>query len=188
MTTRSHSQPLTIENWSDFETLFGARGACGGCWCMAWRLEKAAFEAGKGSKNKSRMKAIVRRGSVPGIMLYAGDEAVGWCSVDRRRSFCRLANSRILAPVDATDVWSIVCFFIKKGWRRQGMSRQLIRAAVEYVRAQGGGVLEAYPVDASKNTPDPFVWVGLASAFEKEGFTEVARRSSSRPIMRYRVD
>lgn len=155
---------------------------------MAWRLEKAAFEAGKGSKNKARMKALVRRGQVPGVLLYAGDEAIGWCSIARRSEFLRLANSRVLAPIDDVDVWSIVCFFVKKGWRRQGMSRKLIQAAVEHVRAQGGGVLEAYPIAASKSTPDPFVWVGLASAFEKEGFVEAARRSASRPIMRYRVD
>ena len=26
--------PLTPDRWDDFETLFGERGACGGCWCM----------------------------------------------------------------------------------------------------------------------------------------------------------
>jgi len=154
---------------------------------MAWRLEKAAFEAGKGARNKSRMKALVRRGAIPGVLLYAGDEAIGWCSIARRSEYLRLANSRVLAPVDEVDVWSIVCFFVKRGWRRQGMSRTLIRATIDHVRAQGGGVLEAYPVAVTKSTPDPFVWVGLASAFEKEGFVEVARRSESRPIMRFEV-
>jgi hypothetical protein len=36
--------PLTKERWSDFETLFGVRGACGGCWCMFWRLTRSEFE------------------------------------------------------------------------------------------------------------------------------------------------
>ena len=26
--------PLTKDRWIDFEALFGARGAYGGCWCM----------------------------------------------------------------------------------------------------------------------------------------------------------
>lgn len=32
--------PLTAEAWSDFEELFGRRGACGGCWCMWWRFAR----------------------------------------------------------------------------------------------------------------------------------------------------
>jgi hypothetical protein len=31
-------EPLTRERWPDFETLFGATGACAGCWCMRLRL------------------------------------------------------------------------------------------------------------------------------------------------------
>ena len=32
--------------------------------------------------------------------------------------------------------------------------------------------------------PDVFAWTGMASAFRKAGFREVARRSAGRPIMR----
>ena len=41
-------RPATREHWSDLAALFGARGACGGCWCMFWRQTGADFAARKG--------------------------------------------------------------------------------------------------------------------------------------------
>jgi hypothetical protein len=40
--------PVKNKRWADFETLFGERGACGGCWCMLWRLARKEFEQQKG--------------------------------------------------------------------------------------------------------------------------------------------
>jgi len=178
--------PLTRERWRDFERLFGERGACGGCWCMWWRLKRSEFENQKGEGNRKAMNNIVKSGEVPGILAYAGQTPVGWCSVAPRESFPVLNRSRILKKVDETPVWSIVCFFIDKAHRDQGVSVRLLRAAIEYVRRQGGEVLEGYPVEPKKGRmPAAFAWTGVASAFEKAGFVEVARRSEMRPIMRY---
>ena len=55
-------EPLTIEKWGDFVSLFGERGACGGCWCMLWRLSRKEFESQKGDTNKLAMKTIVAAG------------------------------------------------------------------------------------------------------------------------------
>ena len=179
---------LTPERWTDFERLFGARGACGGCWCMWWRLKRSEFERMKGAGNKKAMKAIVDSGEVPGLIAYLDNEPVGWCSVGPRNRFSALERSRILKRVDDRPVWSVVCFFIARPFRRQGVSAALLRAAVEYVRENGGEVLEGYPVEPKKNEmPDAFAWPGLAAAFVKAGFVEVARRSETRPIMRYEV-
>jgi GNAT superfamily N-acetyltransferase len=181
--------PLAVARWKDFERLFGPRGACGGCWCMWWRLTAKEFERRKGASNKRAMKALVRRGDVPGILAYAGEEPVGWCAVAPRAAYPRLARSRILRPVDDVDVWSIVCFFIGKAWRRKGLTVALLRAAVDFVKSRGGTVVEGYPVEPAKgNIPDTFAYPGVARAFEAAGFVEVARRSPTRPIMRYVVN
>jgi GNAT superfamily N-acetyltransferase len=83
-------------------------------------------------------------------------------------------------------VWSIVCFFIEKKYRNKGLSVQLLRAAIEYVKGQGARVLEGYPVEPKKDKmPAAFAWTGIASAFKKVGFVEVTRRSETRPIMRF---
>jgi GNAT superfamily N-acetyltransferase len=178
--------PLTKERWSGFEELFGERGAVGGCWCMWWRLKRSEFERRKGEGNRQAMKAIVGSGAVPGLLAYEGDTAVAWCSVAPREHFPVLQRSRTLKPIDDTPVWSIVCFFVRKGYRDQGLASKLLRAAVDYVRGQGGKVVEGYPVEPRKDRmPTVFAYTGFASTFEKAGFVECLRRSETRPIMRY---
>ena len=180
--------PVTAARWLDLERLFGERGACGGCWCMWWRITRAQFEQQKGEGNRQAMRDIVASGEVPGILAYAGDEPIGWCSVAPREHFSVLGRSRILKPVDDTPVWSVVCFFVAKPYRGQGLSERLLRAAVDYVRRQGGGVVEGYPIEPIKDAvPDIYAFTGLLSTFRKVGFVECARRSPKRPIMRYTI-
>ena len=178
--------PLTIDKWSDFETLFGVRGACGGCWCMWWRLRRSEYEKQKHEGNKKAMRSLVKTGNIPGILAYENDKPIAWCSVAPREQFSVLSRSRILKPIDEKPVWSIVCFFVNKAHRRQGITIQLLRAVIEFVKSEGGEIIEGYPVEPKKaSMPDVFAYTGLRSAFQQAGFKEVARRSETRPIMRY---
>ena len=180
--------PVTEDHWATFERLFGERGACGGCWCMWWRLTRSQFEKQKGEQNREAMRGIVASGEIPGIIALLGREPIGWCSVAPREVFPVLQRSRILKPVDDQLVWSIVCFFVTKPYRRKGVSVQLLHAAIEYVKSKGGNVVEGYPIEPKKpSMPDAFAWTGLSSAFLKAGFVEVSRRSETRPIMRYHM-
>lgn len=177
---------LTPQRWDDIEKLFGERGACGGCWCMWWRLNRSQFNKQKGERNKEALKAIMDSGDVPGIIAYSGGEPVGWCAVAPREAFPALERSRVLKRVDDQKVWSVVCFFIAKSFRHRGLTVELLKAAVEYAKNRGGRIVEGYPVEPkSGKTVDAFAYTGLASAFLKAGFVEVARRSDTRPIMRY---
>lgn len=156
---------------------------------MWWRLTGSEFERQKGEGNQQAMEDIVESGDVPGILAYAGGEPVGWCSVAPRDRFGRLNRSPILKPVDETPVWSVVCFFIHKDYRGQGLSGALLQAAIEYARQQGGTVVEGYPVVPKKEeVPTIFAFTGFVSTFEQAGFVEVERRSETRPIMRYYVE
>jgi len=177
--------PATSSRWADIEELFGERGACGGCWCMFWRVPRKVFDAQKGSGNKRALKDIVTSNKKPGIIAYQGNEPVGWCAVAPRDCYVALERSRILKPVDDQPVWSISCLFVKKQFRRQGISTQLLLAAVEFAKNQGASIVEGYPVVPSSDTaPDPFLWHGVQSSFLAAGFHEVTRRSETRPIMR----
>lgn len=182
-------QLVTPDRWNDLAALFGERGATGGCWCMWWRLKRSEFDENKGSGNKRALKAIIDSGEVPGILAYIREKPVGWCSVAPREKFGALERSRILKRVDEQPVWSIVCFFVDKSYRRKGVTVQLLEAAVDYARGRGARIIEGYPVEPKiDNVPDPFVYTGLASAFLQAGFKEVLRRSETRPIMRYTVE
>lgn len=181
-------EPLTPERWDDFETLFGPRGACGGCWCMYWLVSSAEYERQKGAGNRQAMQGIIYSGKTPGILAYSAGEPVGWCALAPRPVYTRLQKSRILKPVDDQPVWSVVCFFIGKGFRKQGLSVELLKAAVQFAAENGARVLEGYPVEPKEGVlPDAFVYMGLPSAFIKAGFVEEARRSEKRPIMRYYI-
>lgn len=181
-------EPVTKDRWKDFEALFGERGACGGCWCMWWRAAPKNFEKNKGAGNKRSMKKRIVTGQVPGIIAYSNGEPVGWCSVAPREEFPSLARSRILAPVDDKKVWSVTCLFIRREYRRRGISVRLLDAAASYVAGRGGRTVEGYPVDPKTNRePDAFMSHGLSSAFIRAKYREVARRSQKRPIMRRTV-
>jgi GNAT superfamily N-acetyltransferase len=154
---------------------------------MAWRRSRREFEAGKGEGNRRALKRLADGAVPPGLLLYEGATAVGCCSVAPREQFPRLAASRVWSPVDDAKVWSVSCFFVKKEHRNRGFSVRLLRAAIEMAAAHGARIVEGYPVEPSGRLPDPFVWTGLAASYRRAGFTEVARRSPSKPIVRYRI-
>jgi GNAT superfamily N-acetyltransferase len=180
--------PLTSDRWPDLRRLFGRAGACGGCWCMWWRQSQSEFERRKGEKNRRAFKRLVDSGIEPGLLAYLDDEPVGWCAVQAREAFPRLGKSKILKPVDSQPVWSVACLFVAKEHRAGGISIRLLEAAVKHARKHGAKIVEGYPVEPRKGrTADAFAWTGTASAFRKAGFEEVARRSQTRPIMRYHL-
>ena len=182
-------RPLTTDRWPDLKHLFGPRGACAGCWCMYWKRSRREYEAGKGPGNRKAFRKIVKAGEVPGLLAYDGDEPIAWCALGRRESYPRLADSRILSPVDGEAVWSVTCLFVRRDYRCCGVTPALLRAAVEHVRRRGGHIVEGYPIDPrGGHIAAAFAWTGLASAFRRAGFREVARRSATRPIMRASFD
>ena len=174
---------LTPEYWNDFVTLFGERGACGGCWCMLWRLRRKQFEAQKGAGNKKAMKAIVDSGEIPGILTFYDDKPVGWCAVAPRERYSALYRSRILRPLDDRPSWAIACFFIERSYRKKGIATALLQSAVTHARSKGAKRLEGYPVEPKQNKyiPPVFAWTGIPKSFLRAGFKEVARRSPTRP-------
>ena len=188
MNSKISFKELTKGTWQDFETLFGEKGACGGCWCMYWRLRNKEFENQKGEGNKRAMKKLVSKNEQIGIIMYLNNEPIGWCSVAPREDFIRLANSKILKPIDEKLVWSITCFFIDKNFRRQGYSVKMLKGVIDYCKKRKVRILEGYPVEPKKDKmPPAFAWTGIAAAFSQAGFKEVARRSETRPVMRYRI-
>ncbi len=180
--------PLTRNLWNDFEELFGAHGACDGCWCMHWKLRGKAYDEAKGYETRQLHKEIVDSKTVTGLLAYLHGDVVGWVAVEPRTAYERLAHSRVLKPVDEQEVWSVPCFFVAKKFRRQGINVELLKAAVEYVRSKGGRIVEGYPIDNGKEIPAPFAFTGTASAFVKAGFKEVARNSPTRPIFRFEIE
>ncbi len=177
--------PLAFERWKDIEILFGEHGACAGCWCMYWRESHKVFDQKKGEGNRIAFKRLVKGKEQTGIVAYDKKTPVGWIAFAPREQYARLETSKILKAVDDKPVWSVVCFFIEKNHRRKGLTVELLNEAAKHTKKNGGKILEGYPIDPDTDNYAPvFAYTGLASAFRKAGFTEAARRSDKRPIMR----
>jgi GNAT superfamily N-acetyltransferase len=155
---------------------------------MFWKLRGKAFDEVKGYETRQMHKSIIDSGTSTGLLAYLHGEVVGWVAVEPRSAYPRLEHSRALKPVDDQPVWSVTCFFVARNYRRNGIAVELLKAAVEHVRKQGGRIVEGYPVDANKDMPAPFVYTGTASAFQQAGFQEVARHTPTRPIFRYIIE
>jgi GNAT superfamily N-acetyltransferase len=177
-------RPLTPDLWPALEDLFGKNGACNGCWCMYWRLGPE-YSRRAHEKNRNALRRIVKQGPPPGLLAFDGELAVGWCQLTPRDDLGWLNRKPPFARVDALQVWSISCFYVRRGYRRQGVMSALIAAALKVAKRAHAPALEAYPVDTARPESTSNVFTGIASAFRRLGFKTVARRVPSRPIMRH---
>ena len=108
---------------------------------------------------------------------------MGWVQVGPRTDFPTIYRSRLLKPIDEVEPWSINCFVVRVGQRRQGIGKGLLAAAIEYARSEGAGVIEAYPVDGARGSVVDY-FTGTLGMFSDYGFAEVIRRNDTRPIVR----
>ena len=175
-------RPLTPDLWPALEDLFGTNGACNGCWCMYWRIG-SAYRKRPREDNKAAFREVVKRGPPPGLLAFDGDVAVGWCQLTPRDVLPWLDRAWRLERADVVPVWSLSCFYVRKGYRRRGVTFALIAAAVKAARRVKAPALEAYPLDADL-TPSASS-TGYASTFARAGFKMAARRVPPRPIMRH---
>ena len=154
---------------------------------MHWRLQKGErWEDIKGGPAKRRMKALVTSGRARGAIAFAGKEPVGWIAFGPRRDFPRLDRARTLACGDADQVWSLPCFFIKAGWRDQGVAAALLAHALKALRKANAQVAEGYPVNLKpgQRLPNAFAWTGTRSLFAAAGFELAGPSSTSKVRMR----
>lgn len=182
--------PLTSERWPAFEVLFGKQGACYGCWCTHFRLPPAQRRGNDRARNRDHMKARVDTGPPPGLLLFDGDRTDGWMQIGPRADVPEWNNAgRVSAPLDdgpAEDpaVWAISCFFLRTSARRRGLTHELVRAGIDFARANDARFLEACPMTQSNDSRSIGLFVGSRRVFEKAGFVTMVERKSGRPLMR----
>jgi GNAT superfamily N-acetyltransferase len=182
--------PATSADWPAVQVLLGRDGERG-CWCQYYRLSSSDYSARPPGAGAEFMRGQLAADPSPGIVCYDGAEAAGWLGLWPRSRFERLNRSKTIPQVDDTPVWSIVCFYVRVGYRRRGVAAALLEGAIDYARRSGVPALEAYPIDAGKDRLDvSFSYVGFTSMFEKAGFERVVitdSRSAGRPRVLMRL-
>jgi GNAT superfamily N-acetyltransferase len=178
---------VTRRDWPVIETLFGARGACAGCWCMWWHLPHAGklWKEMQGPKNKAAFKKRVTGGAVHGMLAFAGEQPVGWCAFGPRDGFARIPNAPSLQRTAPEATWSVVCFFIARGWRGKGVAKALLAAATERAFALGASQVEGFPAVPPAGggaLPAAFAYTGVPDLYRKAGYRKLRRSGSQRPI------
>jgi GNAT superfamily N-acetyltransferase len=177
--------PATPDRWGDLEALFGPNGAYSNCWCMWWRLVNREHAANGPDGNRAALRDLVEDGREPGLLAYDNGTPVGWVSVAPRVEFGRVFRSPLFRPDDPDDAgcWSVVCFYVPRAHRGRGLTDVLLAGAVEHARAGGGTSIEGYAI-VGDDLDTPSLHHGLASTFERAGFTQVAAPSPRRRLMR----
>jgi len=182
-------RPATIERFDDIEPVINRA-----CWCQWWRQTAAEYSRSadaspdSGADTRARSASEAHRMALrdqcgvapaPGVVAYVGDVPVGWCGFGPRSSMRRLERSRTIPKVDDVPVWSVVCFSVRVGYRRRGVAKALLAAAIDEARARGVVGLEAYPTDPAGTRRDAtFSYTGFTTMFEAAGFRRIVETAS----------
>jgi GNAT superfamily N-acetyltransferase len=187
--------PANKASWEDLQTVFGTRGQASRCQCQRYKLRpRESFASFPVEERAHRLRQQTdcghpRSGTTSGLVAYLNGEPVGWCAVEPRTAYEGLArNNRVPwegRGEDKTDdsVWAVTCLFTRAGFRKRGISRVLVRAAVDLARERGARAIEGYPL-TTKNVILEELHAGTAGVFADAGFTEVSRPTLRRVVMR----
>lgn len=189
--------PANEASWQDLELIFGTRGDPATCQCQWFKTTSADWRSIPVEEQRQRLREQTgcddpAATSTSGLVAYQGEEPVGWVSVEPRTEFLtRLATSRVPwagRNEDKQDdgVWAVMCFVVRKGFRRRGIARALALASVGYARAHGARAIEGYPMTVEKDQTVTWgqLYIGSVGIFESAGFKVVASPTAKRRVMR----
>jgi GNAT superfamily N-acetyltransferase len=187
--------PANEASWEDLQAVFGTRGSAARCQCQRYKLRRReAFRNFPVEERAARLRAQTDSGhpdaeATAGLVAYVDEMPAGWCAVEPRTAYeGLLRNNRVPWEGRSEDkaddsVWAVTCVFTRAGFRRRGVSRALVRAAVDFARDRGARALEGYPI-TTKDVILEELGVGTEGVFAAAGFTEASRPTKRRVVMR----
>lgn len=170
-------RPATV--FDDVAAVVGPKDpASNVCFCLSYRIPSKENLALRGPQRAERVRELCEQDPPPGVLAYDGDEVVGWAAVHPRAD-THFATFRKIPHIDDLDVWSLWCFRVRPGHRKQGIMHTLIDGAVAFARDRGAPAIEGYPIDNAGAKIDlTMAYVGTRDLFEKAGFTKAADTTS----------
>ena len=180
---------LTAETWDDFAALVEANnGVWGGCWCMGFHPEGLR---GTAADRRAAKETHAREGTVHQVLVYAGEEAVGWCQFGTPDELPNIKNLKVYEKeLETLPRWRIGCIFTGSKHRGKGVARAAVTAVLDEIARAGGGVVEAYPEQVVDRKPQrgAYLHTGPESLYEELGFVRDRQIAKWRWVMRRKVD
>lgn len=179
-------RPVTKADWLYIAELFGDKGACGGCWCMYWRVARGGREWDdmRGPPARLRFQNLVQGGNVHGLLAFLVDRPIGWVCIGPYAAFPRLERVRAFERDRPVGTWSIVCFYIPPDQRQSRLATRLLIAARDLALERGATIVEGYPVTvrSKQGLPGAFAWTGVPRMFREAGFHRLGSSEQSRHV------
>ncbi len=149
------------------------------CWCLTYRLSpKENRELGAHDRPEV-VRQLCRQDPAPGVVAYQDVEACGWAGVAPRAALHAFAHSTRIPHIDDQPVWSVWCFKVRAGYRKQGVAAALLQGAVDFARNHGAPAIEGYPVDnGDRRVNLTMAYVGTRAMFDRAGFAKVSDTGS----------
>lgn len=164
---------LTSDTWTDFVALMQTDAQCSDCWCLNHR-EPAGCSTG--SAAQAKMQQLTTENKVGGLLAYQDQKCVGWIAIDPMSELV----GHDCQPSGKPNEWSIHCIFVRDGFRGQGISTALIRAAIDFAKSNGASLISAFPIPSENRKRFPVneaEFSGRFSTYSKMGFKPVGESS-----------
>lgn len=134
------------------------------CYCMFYHRDDPQSNGSMAwKKNRDDLRKRLEDGTTLAYLAYVDGKPGGWCNASPRAAY---PVRRTGVADESTGV--VACFVIAPPYRRHGLSRMLLNAAIEGFRSRGINLVEAHPlVESVDDAPN---YHGPMSLYLEAGF------------------
>ncbi|WP_152363849.1 GNAT family N-acetyltransferase [Microlunatus speluncae] len=162
---------LDASTWDAFAELVERNGGVmGGCWCQNNHRQPGLNTP---EEKRAAKEERVRTGRAHAALVFdADDRAQGWAQFGSPEELPALTHRRAydLDPPPTAD-WRIICIFVDKRHRHQGVARAALEGALDLIARSGGGRIEAVSqTTTGRKAPSGFLFSATVELFEQNGF------------------
>lgn len=139
------------------------------CYCVFYHQDDPELNAHRAWKqNRAQIEQRLRDGTTVGFLAYADGRPAGWCNASPRSAYPIRRKGQ-----GDDEVGVVACFVIAPAYRRHGVARALLEAAVENFKKSGMKRVEAHPVlGTDADAPN---YHGPLPLYIEAGFKEAER-------------
>ena len=183
-----HTMLAGPEHTKGLEQLFDAAGSP--CFCRFWHFNGTNNEwldvcANAPRQNADAFALALAEGNDEARGIVAIDQSsaqgsriVGWlkvapASVMRKAYERRFYKQLPVLQGNRDGVFLIACALVHPAFRKRGVARALVGAAVALAPSLGASMLEALPCRPKEAVMDENLWTGPMGAYTAHGFVEV---------------